>query len=531
MIDGKKLHELVEENFDFMKEVREHIHRYPELSCEEYDTARYIRSFLDDWGIPYEIVAETSTIAMIEGAYPGGTVAIRGDIDALPIEEASSVPFSSENKGVMHACGHDCHATFMLGAAKILSGLREEMHGNVKIIFQRAEEGYIGATEIMGTGLLDDVDSITGLHITEEAELGTFNLNYGIMSSIGAGAELIIKTEGGLATKDSDSQNALMIASRIFTALTTQFSIKFPHNHPVVMVPTKFHTEARPGEVPHTARIFYNFRALDMNDAMIMKELVSTFPDDIAKAYGANLELKIRQPYKPVDNDEWSTDLAVRVIEDAFGIEAVKWVRPYMSGEDFAMYQTKIPGTFIRIGAAVNGVHHPLHTSKTFADERVLKYGVEFLLRYIFAWFESDHNVKREEAGSDIKKRIEVSAGIIRNENKIFACQRGYGSYKGFWEFPGGKVERGESAEEALVREIKEELEIGVKNVEFFESVEHEYPEYDTKVDFFWCEIAEGEITLTEHQDGKWLNAFELDELKWLESDVEILEKIKQNLE
>ncbi len=382
-------HKITQDNYEFMLEARRHAHCHPELSGKEFETAAYIRAHLDDWGIPYEEIAGTSTVATVTGDLPGPAVAIRGDIDALPIEEKTGVPYASVNPGVMHACGHDCHITYVLTAAKILQELRPKLRGTVKIIFQKAEENATGAKEIMDSGILSGVKCIAGLHVIQTADLGTFNLNYGIMSTIGAGAVMTVKTKGGSIRKPETAKNALVAASRILSSVTEEIALRIPESHPVVMVPTQVHTKARDGEVPSEASMMFNFRTLDIRDFDVMQEVVNTMPERMSEAFGASLEVKTWGPGVAVDNDRKATDLAIRVITEAFGADKVKMIRPYMSGEDFSFYQQEIPGVFIRIGGAVNGDYHPLHTDRMLVDDRTLLYGEEFLLRYVFAALEA----------------------------------------------------------------------------------------------------------------------------------------------
>lgn len=379
---------LTEELYPFMIEARRHFHAHPELSGKEVQTAAYIREHLDEWGVPYEEVAGTSTVATIKGDYPGPVVAVRGDIDALPIEENTGVDFASENPGVMHACGHDCHATFVLSAAKALNDLKSKLHGTVKIVFQRAEENATGAEEIMKTGILNDVRCIAGLHVIQTADLGTFNMNYGIMSTIGAGAVVKVKTKGGSVHSPEKAKNALIVASRIMSSVTEEIALKVPENHPVVMVPTQIHTKRNKDEVPYEAELMFNFRTLDIRDFDVMEHVINTLPERMSEGYGVDVEVSTWGPGVAVDNDKRATDLAIDIITEAFGADKVKMIRPYMSGEDFSFYQKEIPGVFIRLGGAVDGDYHPLHTDKMLVDDRTLKYGEEFLLRYIFAALE-----------------------------------------------------------------------------------------------------------------------------------------------
>lgn len=381
VIDLKKL---VEDNYDYLVSARRYFHAHPELGSCEYETAAYIRAALDKWQIPYETNGVSSTIATIkgDGADVGRTVAIRGDIDALPVKEATGLPFASCNDGVMHACGHDCHAAYMLGAAKILNELRPALNGTVKIIFQEGEEIGVGARSIMGASLLDDVDVIAGLHVSQEYDLGKFIVGYGVMSSYGANGEIEITAAGG----GEDSGNVILAASEIISALTGRSSVVFPANQQIVLVPTVIRTESGEGAVPVKVRLFYNFRTLHPENLQVVKELLTGVPKEVAKLWGTEARVNVTLHDTVVNNNKAATDLAVGVIKDAFGEEAVVWGRPFMGGEDFSVYQKKIPGVFLHLGGAVGGIYRALHTDKTYVDDQVLAIGEEFLLRYIFAY-------------------------------------------------------------------------------------------------------------------------------------------------
>lgn len=376
VIDFQKL---VADNYDYLVETRRHFHAHPELGSCEYETAAYIRAALDEWQIPYETNGVSSTIAAIKGtgADTGRTVAIRGDIDALPIQEATGLPFASKNDGVMHACGHDCHAAYMLGAAKILHELRPAINGTVKIIFQEGEEIGVGARSIMGAGLLDDVDVIVGLHVSQEYDLGKFSVGYGVMSSYGGDGVIEITDDAG---------NAILAASEIISVLTGRSSHVFPANQQVVLVPTVIQTVDGGEKIPSKVRLSYNFRTLHPNNLRIVKEFLTEVPKAAAGLYGAEAKVNVELHEDVVNNDAAATDLAVEIIREAFGEEAVLWSKPFMGGEDFSVYQKRIPGVFMHLGGAVDGVYRALHTDKTYVDDRVLAIGEEFLLRYIFAY-------------------------------------------------------------------------------------------------------------------------------------------------
>ena len=232
------IRKLVEDINDFLVQTRRNFHQHAELSSQEFQTNAYIKKYLDEWKIPYSEAGKTSIVATIKGGKPGKVLAMRGDFDALPILEATGLPFASENKGVMHACGHDFHGTYMLGAAKILKDLQEEIPGTIKLIFQEGEEIGAGAREIIAAHLVDDVENIVALHVSSEYDLGKYTLNYGIMSAHGSGAIIDIETKGGKLSEPEHGSNALIAATDLinsFTSLLPQYVSGYDQ---AVFVPT-----------------------------------------------------------------------------------------------------------------------------------------------------------------------------------------------------------------------------------------------------------------------------------------------------
>lgn len=374
-----KIAQYVEKNNDFLIKTRHYLHQHPELSSKEYETSAYIRSFLDKWKIPYKTNGVSSVIAEIRGKKQGKTIALRGDIDALPIQEETGLEWKSQNDGVMHACGHDVHATFMLGCAKILNELKDELNGTVKIIFQEGEEIGAGARKIMEEGLLSDVDTIVALHDSQELDLGIFALGYKTMSSYGAGGLITIETD--------ENTNAIVVAGECVSLITALAAERFSKSEQIVLVPTVVKSEQNEAGKSVKAVVAYNSRTLNYENEKIMQEVLSIAAEKISAAFNCKADVNLRTPGNVVDNDPYFTDLAADVIKKYFGENALRFSRPVMSGEDFALYQKTIPGVYIHIGGATNGIYRALHTNKTCVDDGILPLGVEFLIRYVFAYF------------------------------------------------------------------------------------------------------------------------------------------------
>lgn len=380
------IRKLVEDTNDFLVQTRRHFHQHAELSSQEFQTNTYIKKYLDEWNIPYLEAGKTSIVATIKGGKPGKVLAMRGDFDALPILEATGLPFASENKGIMHACGHDFHGTYMLGAAKILKSLQEEIPGTIKLIFQEGEEIGAGAREIIAAHLVDDVENIVALHVSSEYDLGKYTLNYGIMSAHGSGAVIDIKTKGGKLSEPENGKNALLAASDLinsFTSLLPQYVSAYDQ---AVFVPTVLKVTENKNGIPSRVHLEINFRTYDLEVAKILDAVAQKAAKGIALSHDAEISVECREPSTSVNNDKESTDRAAKIIERLHGKEAVIWEKPATGGENFSRFQEKIPGVFIHIGAITNGVYRAHHTDKTDFDEKVLADGLEFLLEYAFTY-------------------------------------------------------------------------------------------------------------------------------------------------
>ena len=376
--------DIIEKNTDFFIQARHHLHQYPELSGKEVETRKYTESFLASWNIAYERAGDNSIVATINGKGSNQkTIALRGDIDALPITEETELEWQSKNPGVMHACGHDVHGTFMLGAAKLLNELKDSFDGRVKIIFQESEENGAGAKKVLESNLLDDVDTILALHDSQEIDLGVFALGYETMSAFGAGGHFIIESTG--------KQNAITIASELVSLITALAAENFPKSEQIVMVPTLIQTEEIKECLPSKVSVYYNSRTLNFANEEIMQKVLTQAAKKTEEVFECKIEAILRKPGKVVNNNKYYTDFAAQIIKKYFGEEYAKFARPVMSGEDFAHFQEKIPGTYLHIGGAVNKDYRILHTSKTCVDDKILAIGIEFLLRYVFEYFKTSH--------------------------------------------------------------------------------------------------------------------------------------------
>ncbi|WP_428909837.1 M20 peptidase aminoacylase family protein [Niallia sp. Krafla_26] len=356
MVDEQDL--LLKKLVDYRRELHEH----PELSMKEYKTTDRIRRWLQEAGITIlEFPLEIGVVAEIAGAQPGPTIALRADIDALPIQENTGLPFSSKNDGVMHACGHDFHTASMIGAAILLQKRKNEVKGNVRIIFQPAEEIAQGATFIEKAGVLDGVEAIFGMHNKPELPVGTIGVREGSLMASVDRFEIEVTGVGGHAGIPNNSIDPIVISSQIVTALQSIVSRNLSSFHNAVISVTRMTSGNTWNVIPEKAELEGTVRTFQKKAREAIPELMKRTAEGIAQSFGAKAEFRW-YPYMPVleNTPEFKKVAAETAVE--LGYEVVE-AEQSPAGEDFAHYLTKIPGFFVWMG--VDGPkewHHPAFT-------------------------------------------------------------------------------------------------------------------------------------------------------------------------
>ncbi|MEK8129271.1 amidohydrolase [Paenibacillus filicis] len=364
---------------------RRHFHQHPELSFEEHATAQFVADTLSTFeGIEISRPTPTSVVGRLVGAHPGRVLALRADIDALPITEENEFDFVSENPGVMHACGHDGHTAVLLGAARILSERREQLHGEIRFLFQHAEElPPGGAQQLVDAGVLDGVDGVIGAHLFSPLATGKVAVAYGPMLAAPDTFRIIVRGVSGHAAMPHQTVDPIIIGAQLVTNLQQIVSRNTDPLERLVLSVTEFHGGTAHNVIPGTAELGGTVRSFDETLRQSVPERIRQIVQGITEAHGAEYEFHYDYGYRPVVNDVNVTKVIEEAAVELLGREAVVIQKPIMGGEDFSAYQQAAPGAFFNIGAGNQalGIIHPHHHSKFTIDEDSLAIGVRLFVR------------------------------------------------------------------------------------------------------------------------------------------------------
>ncbi len=379
------------EIYAYIAEKRRHLHKYPELSFQEFKTSEFIQETLADLGIEYKVIASTGVVAHIGKGKK--CVALRADIDALPIIEETGLDYCSTVPGVMHACGHDMHSSMLLGAAKMLKEKEKELGGVVKLIFQPGEEKIPGGASILiEEGALENPrpEAIFGQHVFPDAPMGTVLLKDG---PIMASADELYWTVTGKSSHGASphlGKDPIIAAASLITYLQTAIN-KFRNPlTPGVISVTSIHGGSATNIFPDEVKLMGTLRAYDNDWRAEMHKLIENNSAGVCSLYNCDCEVKIEKGYLPVINHNETTAFAAKNAEMLLGKEKVKEFEPAMWAEDFAYYQEKIPGTFWFLGVKPDGAAEMpgLHNSKFNPDEKALIAGSALLAHIAFEFLE-----------------------------------------------------------------------------------------------------------------------------------------------
>ena len=363
-------------------EVRRYLHAHPELSYKEFKTSAYIQQQLTTLNIPFEVKATTGVIGLIKGKNPDKrVVALRGDMDALPITEENDVPYKSVNPGIMHACGHDVHTTCLLGAAKILNTLKDEWEGTVKLIFQPGEEKNPGgASLLIKEGVLENPvpQSIFALHVHPGLPLGKLSFRGGMVMASADEIYITVRAKGGHAAAPQNTADTILIASHLIISLQQIVSRNNDPFNPSVLSITSFQGGYTTNVIPSEVKLMGTFRAMNEEWRFKAHELITKLSTELVHSMGAEIDIKIDVGYPFVLNNEKLSAAAREKAEAYLGAENIEETELRMGAEDFSYYSHRIPGCFFRLGVGniAKGISIGVHTPTFNIDEDAIEIGM-----------------------------------------------------------------------------------------------------------------------------------------------------------
>lgn len=363
-----------------MVAIRRDLHQYPELSWQEHQTAERISSALHELGIPHRRLMGTGVVADLPGTDGPPAVALRADIDALPIQEETGLPFASANDGVMHACGHDGHTSMLLGAAELLA--RDgNLPAPVRLIFQPAEEKGAGAKALIEAGVLENVAIVFGGHLDRHFKTGTLVVAPGAASASTDYFTIRVAGRGGHAARPHEAIDAVVVGSLIVTAIQTIVSREIDPSHPSIVTIGRFEAGKAANVIAARAELEGTIRAQNPQVREHLKQSIRRVAESIGQLHQAGLDIEVTDGTPPVINTPGATELARHAAVEVVGEDQVRthW-RVTMGGEDFAYFLQEIPGCYIRIGAEPAGDKgFPAHSSRFDFDEAALPIGAGWM--------------------------------------------------------------------------------------------------------------------------------------------------------
>ncbi|WP_204103861.1 MULTISPECIES: M20 family metallopeptidase [Spirulina sp. CCY15215] len=374
-------------------EIRRHIHAHPELSGQEYQTAAYIAGVLSSCGLHVEeAVGKTGVVGELEGqGQDDRRLAIRTDMDALPIDECTNLDFASRKPGVMHACGHDIHSTLGLGTAMILSQLQEYLPGNVRFLFQPAEEIAQGAGWMVRDGAMRDVSNILGVHVFPSIPAQSIGIRYGALTAAADDLEIFIYGESGHGARPHEATDAIWIAAQIITTLQQAISRTQNPLRPIVLTFGQINGGRAPNVIADQVRLAGTVRSLHPETHENLPQWIEGIVASICGAYGAKYEVNYQRVVPSVQNDGLMTQLVEEAAKEAWGSDRVQRIlEPSLGAEDFSLYLEHAPGSMFRLGVGMPGkTNYPLHHPAFEADEGAIVTGVVTLAYAAFKYFAS----------------------------------------------------------------------------------------------------------------------------------------------
>ncbi|HSM83194.1 MAG TPA: M20 family metallopeptidase [Nodosilinea sp.] len=361
-------------------EIRRHLHSHPELSGQEYKTAAYVAGVLSSCGLRVqELVGKTGVVAELPGADDPRILAIRADMDGLPIAERVDLPFASGQLGIMHACGHDVHTTVGLGTAMVLAQLGVTLPGTTRFLFQPAEETAQGARWMIEDGVMAGVSAILGLHAYPSVPARAIGVRYGALTAAADDLEIVIVGESGHGARPHEAIDAIWIAAQVITTLQQAISRTQNPLHPIVLTVGQIQGGRAPNVIADTVKLLGTVRSLHPDTRNHLPQWIESIVAGVCQPYGAKYEINYRRGVPSVLNDPALTELTARCASEALGSEYLQIIHePSLGAEDFSLYLEHAPGTMFRLGVGFcdRALNYPLHHPKFEVDESAIAAGV-----------------------------------------------------------------------------------------------------------------------------------------------------------
>jgi amidohydrolase len=362
-------------------EIRRHIHSHPELSGQEYQTAAFVAGVLSSTGVHVqEGIGKTGVIGELKGTgNDDRLLAIRTDMDALPIQERTGLEYASRQQGIMHACGHDVHTTVGLGTAMVLSQVAEELPGKIRFLFQPAEEIAQGANWMVADGAMKDVSAVLGIHVFPSIPAGSIGVRYGALTAAADDLEIIIIGESGHGARPHEAIDAIWIAAQVITTLQQAISRTQNPLRPVVLSIGKINGGRAPNVIADQVQLLGTVRSLHPETRTNLPEWIEKIVANVCNSYGARYQVNYRQGVPSVQNDYALTQLLQSAAEEAFSSDRIQVLpEPSLGAEDFSVYLEHAPGSMFRLGVGYKDrtINHPLHHPQFEVDESAIITGV-----------------------------------------------------------------------------------------------------------------------------------------------------------
>ncbi|MDF2068223.1 M20 family metallopeptidase [Bacillus sp. Cr_A10] len=371
---------------DEIIKIRRHLHQYPELSFQEFETSEYIRSVLDDWGISYQTIGETGIYVDIVGLSDGPAIGLRADIDALPINEESDVDFISKKNYIMHACGHDGHTAILLGAVYELDKHKELLNGTVRCIFQPGEEADGAALALIEKGVLANptIEAVVGLHVWPYIPFGAVGIKEGSITASCDDFKIIIKGQGGHSARPHQAVDAIAISAQLIQNLQTITAKSFNPVHPMVIHVGKISGGEASNVVADTVVLEGTVRALQPDVRKKLRMEIEKVCKVAEAQWNAKVEVNFIFGAPPIENDRFITKEFEELATQLLGVENVFELKdPSMGADDFGYFSESVPSLYFRLGIKKEDeISYDLHHPKFHFDDKVLATGVNLYVNF-----------------------------------------------------------------------------------------------------------------------------------------------------